>query len=249
METVELILILIGVAFVISSFFIEEKLSHKEVEQIAQLSEKELQILVEKQVNAAKIQIENAVEESFDEALEITHRGLEKTTNEKIMAVSEYSDTILESMNATHNEIMFLYSMLNDKHVELTELAGSIQQLSKSAQKKKSSVIQPVIEEVDEMDDIEVVEPVVKKTKRTTKKTTTATKVEETPVTETKAPRKRTKKAVEKKEEISETAHVNQNEQILNLHKEGKSNIEIAKILGCGLGEIKLVLGLFKEEQ
>lgn len=243
METVELILILIGVAFIISSFFIEEKLSHKEVEQIAQLSEKELQILVEKQVKSAKVQIENAVEESFDEALEITQRGLEKTTNEKIMAVSEYSDTILESMNATHNEIMFLYSMLNDKHVELTELAGSLQQLSKAVQKKQKAMM--VSEEVEDLEEVE--EPVVKKTRRTTKKAT----VEEPKVTETepKAPRKRTKKTVEKKEETPENSHVNQNEQILILHKEGKSNVEIAKILGCGLGEIKLVLGLFKEEQ
>jgi hypothetical protein len=31
-------------------------------------------------------------------------------TNEKIMAISEYSDTVMENMNKTHNEIMFLYN-------------------------------------------------------------------------------------------------------------------------------------------
>ena len=42
------------------------------------------------------------------------------------MAINEYSDTVLDSINKAHNEIMFLYSMLNDKHDELTRLSGDI---------------------------------------------------------------------------------------------------------------------------
>ena len=38
----------------------------------------------------------------------------------------------------------------------------------------------------------------------------------------------------------------NNNEKILALHKKGKSNIAIAKELGLGVGEVKLVLDLFK---
>ena len=57
-------------------------------------------------------------------------RSLEKVTNDKIMAISEYSDTVIESMNKTHNEIMFLYSMLNDKHTELTGMAADLQRLA-----------------------------------------------------------------------------------------------------------------------
>jgi len=231
MEPVEIILILIGVAFVISSYFVQEKLSQKEVEQIADLSEKELQILVEKQVKIARGQIENAVEDAFDEALEITRRGLEKTTNDKIMAVSEYSDTILESMNKTHNEIMFLYSMLNDKHAELTELAGSIQQVSKKARKTKA-------EKLHQPEEL-VVEKEIEDTKEVVEISTEEVKSVATP---------KTRKRAKKKAEPEVSAHVNKNEQILALHKEGKSNVEIAKILDCGLGEVKLVLGLFKEE-
>ena len=39
------------------------------------------------------------------------------------------------------------------------------------------------------------------------------------------------------------------NAQILSMYKEGMSELEIAKQLGRGLGEVKLVLGLFGEEQ
>ena len=38
----------------------------------------------------------------------------------------------------------------------------------------------------------------------------------------------------------------NSNERILELHKAGKSNMAIAKELGLGLGEVKLVIDLFE---
>ena len=38
----------------------------------------------------------------------------------------------------------------------------------------------------------------------------------------------------------------NSNDRILELHKEGKSNMAIAKELGLGIGEVKLVIDLFK---
>ena len=38
------------------------------------------------------------------------------------------------------------------------------------------------------------------------------------------------------------------NEMIMELHSEGKSDVEIAKLLGCGLGEVRLVIGLHKGE-
>ncbi len=38
----------------------------------------------------------------------------------------------------------------------------------------------------------------------------------------------------------------NSNERILELHKAGKSNMAIAKELGLGIGEVKLVIDLFE---
>lgn len=38
----------------------------------------------------------------------------------------------------------------------------------------------------------------------------------------------------------------NSNEKILELHRQGKSNVAIAKELGLGVGEVKLVIELFK---
>ncbi len=48
-----------------------------------------------------------------------TERELSKVSNEKIMAVSEYSDTVLAEIDKNHKEAMFLYDMLNDKHKDI----------------------------------------------------------------------------------------------------------------------------------
>ena len=41
----------------------------------------------------------------------------------------------------------------------------------------------------------------------------------------------------------------NHNDEILERHQAGMSDVEIAKELGLGLGEVKLVIGLYKGEQ
>ena len=38
----------------------------------------------------------------------------------------------------------------------------------------------------------------------------------------------------------------NNNDRILEMHKQGKSNVAIAKELGLGVGEVKLVIDLFE---
>ena len=45
-----------------------------------------------------------------------------------------------------------------------------------------------------------------------------------------------------------EVPALSKNEQILQLYREGKDEVEIAKTLDCGLGEVRLVLGLYNNE-
>ncbi|MCH5271191.1 MAG: hypothetical protein J1E83_10640 [Lachnospiraceae bacterium] len=47
-------------------------------------------------------------------------------------------------------------------------------------------------------------------------------------------------------QEDGKNGNSNNNEKILRLHNEGKSNIAIAKELGLGVGEVKLVIDLFE---
>ena len=238
MVTVEIILILIGVVFLIGSFFVKDKLSQKDVEKIAELSEDEINIIVEKQLNKAEGIIEDKIDEKIDEAQEKTVRAMEKESNEKIMSISEYSDTVLESMNKTHNEIMFLYSMLNDKHKDLSDFANSLQKISdkisnfeKVEEKidhfEKEDKNADIVNELHDINTINVVNAIDDNSDDD------ANEAFATYVTEQR----------EKKR-----SSINNNDNILRLHKQGIDDVEIAKQLGLGLGEVKLVIGLYKGE-
>lgn len=218
MTALEVTLIIVGIIFVIVSFFIEEKLSQKDIDRIVSLSENELKVIVDRQLRGAEGEIEDSIAESLEEAHEATKRAMEKETNEKIMAISEYSDTVLESMNKTHNEILFLYSMLGDKHTELTELAGQLGQFSEKMKNTEDEVLHNLAEAARELENnMSAPEP----------------------INQDEAVRQ----AVEAEEEG------NHNDEILERHQAGMSDVEIAKELGLGLGEVKLVIGLYKGEQ
>ncbi len=223
MITVEIILIIIGIIFLIGSFMVKDKLSAKDVENIAQLSEDELKIIVNKQLKKAQSAIETNIEDAIEESKEMTVRAMEKESNEKILSISEFSDTVMESMNKTHNEIMFLYSMLNDKHKDLSEFAGKLQELADRVSKmdlnieKEVQAQQPVVEPVvmhDEKDEND-------------ENDAFATFVAQ--------------------QQTSNLNVMNNNDSILTLHKRGMTDIDIARELGLGLGEVKLVIDLFEK--
>lgn len=238
MVTVEIILILIGVVFLIGSFFVKDKLSQKDVEKIAELSEDEINIIVEKQLNKAEGIIEDKIDEKIDEAQEKTVRAMEKESNEKIMSISEYSDTVLESMNKTHNEIMFLYSMLNDKHKDLSDFANSLQKLSDKISnfekvEEKIDNLEKADKKADTVNELHDINTINVANAIDDNSDDDANEAFATYVTEQR----------EKKRSI-----INNNDNILRLHKQGINDVEIAKQLGLGLGEVKLVIGLYKGE-
>jgi hypothetical protein len=55
--------------------------------------------------------------------------------------------------------------------------------------------------------------------------------------------------SLEGEHSVYEESGNNHNDMILALHQQGKPDVEIARDLGLGLGEVKLVIGLYKGEQ
>ena len=236
MTGVAWILLLIGVVFMIGSFYVTEKLSPSELNQIAELSEEELKRIIDRGLKNAETRIEDAIDEQVDQSSEKVDRSLEKVTNDKIMAISEYSDTVIESMNKTHNEIMFLYSMLNDKHTELTGMAADLQRLAADVrsleEKAPLTAPQAAPERAAAVSAASAVTPVPVEKADTTGRETAA------------AP-------AEQKEEMPETEETKQeglHAEILKLKKLGMTEVQIAKKLGIGIGEVRLVNGLYRGE-
>lgn len=212
------VLVIVGIVFILGSFFVQEKLTDKDMEQIAGLSKSQLEVIVDKQLQGAKAEMEEALDTMIQDKMAESKRSMERTCNEKIMAINEYSDTVLDAINKSHNEIMFLYSMLNDKHKELTGLAGELQEFSASMKNTESEVMQKLSTAMSEVEE----------------------RVEDArPVSENAF--------LQEAVSSSGSEDHNHNDDILFLHSAGKSDVDIAKELGLGLGEVKLVIGLFDE--
>lgn len=190
-------------------------------------------MILDARMQDASAQIDEKIQDKVEDAVAQIERGGEKETNEKILAISEYSDTVLTSMNKSHDEIVFLYDMLNDKQERVTELM------------KELTLMQSAVAQMEEtLDDKLQVTGVSMDAEAETLEEEMASQEEKQTSLEDAF-----RSQVVTEDEKEQTTEPKKNAQILSMYKEGMSEVEIAKQLGRGLGEVKLVLGLFGEEQ
>ncbi len=241
MAVLEIALLIIGVVLLIGSFFITEKLSSSEVQKMAELSDDEIKKILDRKLQAADERIEGKIDDVIDESINRVERSLDKETNEKIMAIHEYSDTVMDEMNKTREEITFLYSMLNDRHGEMTEMAGNLQELIHQAGDVRKDMQTETIAPA----------PVT----REESFSAPATREEEPAFQEISfeepegAPEiAQTEDPVFEDESESELfgGEGNHNRRILELASQGMDAVEIAKELSLGTGEVQLVLDLYR---
>ena len=139
MTALEVCLVLIGITAIVVSYFISEKVSYEKLEEAARnlvLSEESK----EKLINQTKETVKNILEDMTEDIAGKAERELEKLSNEKIMSVHDYSNTILEEINKNHNEVMFLYSMLDDKDKEIKNTVHKVQDTIKSIRRMEEEL-------------------------------------------------------------------------------------------------------------
>ena len=120
----EIILIVAGFAAIIIGYLLP---AGKEMdEEDKELMEREIRELVRREVEEQKETIEDMVGDSVENSLDRTERAMERISNEKLSAIGEYSDTVINDINKNHEEVMFMYDMLNDKHKNLTSVVSEV---------------------------------------------------------------------------------------------------------------------------
>lgn len=120
----EVILIVAGFAAIILGYLLP---AGKEMdEEDKMLMEREIRELVRREVEDQKETIENMVDDTVDNSLDRTERAMERISNEKLSAINEYSDTVINDIHKNHDEVMFMYDMLNDKHKNLTSVVSEV---------------------------------------------------------------------------------------------------------------------------
>ncbi len=261
MGITEIVLLLLGAGAYVASFLIPEKKGRGRKAD-RRLAEAQVKEQLEKQMETVRSQISDVLEERLAYETEKAERTMERISNEKIMAVNEYSDTVLDAIHKNHEEVMFLYDMLSDKQ-------QSLKNMSMETERRGREVLQQIR-------DAEADRQVVEEEGEEESKAGSFVPFRPEPAEgqAVAAPQEfpYVSGTNENGESMSGTAQTvsfaddrpagrvdvglsfanadedgkNNNERILTLHRAGKSNMAIAKELGLGIGEVKLVIDLFK---
>ena len=278
MTGLEIGLLIIGAVFFIGSFFISEKISPSDMNEISGLSENQIKALVEKQLNDADDRIDKAISDKVDEKSEEFIAGADKETNNRIMSIGEYADSVYDSMNKTHDEILFMYQMLNDKQETMTKLTKSlgeaeshVRELLSESEKQKNLIIEqnnvnPAVQVDDSIKETNQTDnsvfpplPQVKTEAQSSDEPDLKKEEAAEALSDLKAQADDNSednipdvKKVEKKEEgkASNQADTKKiREKIISMYHQGYSLLDIAKETGKGIGEVTLILELFDEKE
>ncbi len=298
MNTLEVVLVLIGVGAYAASFVLPER---KKGEEQSKINEEEIKKLIRDQIPAAKEEIEAEVKEQAEETVDKIERELEKLSNEKIMAVNEYSDSVMEEIQKNHTEVMFLYDMLNEKEQDVKDALKTIHQAKTESQtffEKTVSIVDKVDQEFDRIDQelkefqeraSDTIEGVQAQIDEVMKEPLVIPEpiVVQAPKEEEDIEKMFASDAEQEKEEFDkgliDTLHTiipefisekednnepgvfverepkkqhfnflkssegSKSEQVMELYKEGLSEIEIAQKLSIGRGEVRLIIGLMEQ--
>lgn len=228
MTGLEIFFIIAGFACLCISFFVARK-TVPEVEQ--EDGVRTAAVWTEKEEQLIQQRVSEILSDRQNELVDATEEQMNRLCNDKIMAVDEFSRQILEKMESNHQEVVFMYNMLNEKEKEIKDvMASPVQRLQEpegiqEPVPDKKPEPQTAIEKLSPQDSKKVSKEPVKKTEE--KKT---------------APAKKSKQEI-KPDPASIPGNVNL--QIQKMHKEGKSVLEISKALNIGQGEVKLVIALY----
>ncbi len=309
MGLVEMILAVVGAVVLVISYVVPAGKAEKDAARAPEIDGNMIRDLVEREINGAKGHMNDMVDETLSYSMEKTERAMERLTNEKIMAINEYSEQVLAAINKNHQEVMFLYDMLNDKH---ENLVNTVSEASKKAKEIRQTVqdAEITVKEAAEMKGGDADAAAVKtgETESTMQgrpgqagavaleKNGSGTNSENVIKSENHGDKKGNENGGNAVEEIippngvtktgddgfqpiapkrvevlydmlepegtspagsmgdrqnaepEDEKNHNNNDRILRLHKLGKSKTAIAKELGLGVGEVKLVIDLFEQE-
>ncbi|MBR3599123.1 MAG: hypothetical protein IKL53_04510 [Lachnospiraceae bacterium] len=167
-----------------------------------------------------KTQIDKLIKDYMDERIGIQLDDIEgkfsEIVNQKTLALGDYAVTVNEEIEKNHNEVTFLYSMLSDKQKELMTTVEMIDSYKKEIEAMIANK-EIVAQTKQEAEEQELKEAISEIDEELSQE---ATEVEA---------------SVDGSKDI-----------ILEMHKSGLSILEIAKHLGLGVGEVKLVVDLYQ---
>lgn len=239
MNAIEIFLIVVGIICVIVSVVMNfsDQSDKKEVTVSTDLTDE--------QKNKIKQQIDTIIDDQVNGLSEKTEAALDKISNTKILEMNEYAESVLGEINRNHNETVFLYDMLNEKAKEIKttvkDANNTKRQVEKIHAEVKASDDVPADNNTDAVNESKKQEKDSMDTKDIAKERLTALNKKNNEKIKSSEGKRKVNRQVEKLD-----PDMSSNEKILKLNEMGVSVKEIAKQLNLGIGEVKLVIDLYK---
>ena len=200
MGTVAIVLIGIGIICVIISIILGITDNKEQADTASYVSDYDSA----KQVSQVSKAIDDIIEKKMQDIEEKTEASLDKISNTKILEMNEYADNVLKEINRNHNEVMFMYDMLNEKDKEIKTTVKSVN--ATNTQARGMGTVRERLIKLDE-----------------TQKAPQRISVDEFPLDD----------------------KLDKNQKIMTLYNNGYNDIDIAKRLKLGVGEVRLVIKLY----
>lgn len=201
MGTVEIVLLVIGIICVIVGIILGITDNNQDDDKTVTVSDYDAAT----QVSQVSQTIDSIIERKMQDIEDKTEARLDKISNTKILEMNEYADGVLKEINRNHNEVMFMYDMLNEKDKEI-----------------KTTV-----------KDVNV-----------TRANRGITYSDKKPATQTQIKSGGRNVAEHDISEIMADNSLSTNEKIVKLYNAGCSDVDIAKQLKIGVGEVRLIINL-----
>ena len=161
--------------------------------------------------------IDEYMDEHVDDKLSDVEAKFSEIVNQKTLALGDYAVSVNEEIERNHSEALFLYSMLSDKQKEIMTTASMVDAYKKDINELINSNNNSI----------------VKKDKQEERLAIELEEMEKEDIN------------IESDEEDVKSLDSNK-DIILEMHKSGLSILEIAKNLGLGVGEVKLIVDLYQ---
>ncbi len=233
MTVIQILLLVAGAVVFALGFFIPEGRDSGSAITVKGKKEytEKLNEITDNELKDVSRRIRDVVDEEVVLAQDNSSRALEKLTNEKIMAINEYGKTVIDEIERNHKEVVFMYDMLNNKSTDLKNTIRKAENIEKNNSQTSPSA----------------------KPQQKPQQKKTVTKTENTENIHIPkmfaAPKDKNGKPDlpdnnPKDNAATNFVTVNYGKDVVRLHKNGVSDVDIAKRLGIGVGEVRLAISL-----
>ena len=256
MVILEIIMIVIGLGAVVMSY----RITDQKKDNIQNIP-KEEKILQDSpaEIEQAREEMEHYKEDVITSAEE----ELSRLSNDKLMGMNEYSEEVLNRMAKNHEEVVFLYDMLNEKAKEVKNTVKDVNIAKHEVKKMQNDIaaepvssVQQAVPSQQEQTDNAAYTATVRDVAKERLSELVKQSNEKARISEEQGKSKnqagKLKSIVSGEPEIDEIPENPQDgspESIVYLYRKGMTVRDIAKQLGIGVGEVSLIIGLHEKEK